>query len=78
MKWIAIGNDNNHDDYFGIVEEDDDENYGEALLQFTRDKNSKKHDFIPGRTRKINTESGVVKRPSEKKKKGNTQLKIKM
>ena len=72
MKWIALGNDNNDDDFFGIIEEDDDEKYGEALLQFIRDKNSKKHEFIPGRTRKINTKRGVVKWPSEKKKQGKT------
>ena len=53
--------------YFGIME-DDEENEGEALLKFTQDKNSKKHDFIPRRTRKINTERGVVKAPSDKKK----------
>ncbi len=67
-----IGNDIKDDDYF--IEENDDENDGEAHLQFTRDKNSKKHDFIPGRTRKINTERGVVKGPSEKKKHGNTLI----
>ena len=74
----ALGNDNNYDDFFGIIEEDDDEKDGEALLQFTRDKNSKKHDFIPSRTGKINTERGVVKRPSEKKKQGKMHLRIKM
>jgi hypothetical protein len=78
LKWVALGNDNNYDDFFGIIEEDDDEKDGEALLQFTRDKNSKKHDFIPGRTRKINTERGVVKRPSEKKKQGKPHLRIKI
>ncbi len=65
---FSLGNDIKDDDWF--IEEDDDENDGEALLQFTRDKNSKKHDFIPSRTRKINIERGVVKRPSEKKKHG--------
>ena len=67
------------DDYFGIIEYDE-ENEGKALLKFTRDKNSKKHDFIPSRTRKINTERGVVKITSEKKKHGKTLFsnKIKM
>ena len=65
------------DDSFGI-NEDDEENEGEALLKFTRDKNSKKHDFIPRRTRKINTERGVVKTPSDKKKHGNTLFSNKM
>ena len=78
MKWIALGNDSKDDDFFGIIKDDDDEKDEEALLQFTRDKNSKKHDFIPGRTRKINTECGVVKRPSEKKKQGKTLFRIKM
>ncbi len=75
---IALGNDIKDDDYFGIIEDDDDENDGEALLQFTRDKNSKKHDFIPCRTRKINTKRWVVKRPSEKKKHGETLFSNKM
>jgi len=61
------------DAYFGIME-DDEENEGEALLKFTQDKNSKKHDFIPRRTRKINTERGVVKAPSDKKKKVTSYL----
>ncbi len=75
---FPLGNDIQHDDdYYGIIE-DDEENEGEALLQFTRDKNSKKHDFIPSRTRKINTESGVVKTPSDKKKHGNTLFSNKM
>ncbi len=65
------------DDYFGIMQEDE-ENEGESLLQFTRDKNSKKHDFIPSRTRKINTKHGVVKIPSEKKKHGKTLFRNKM
>ncbi len=69
---FALGNDIKDDDYFGIIEDGDDENDGAALLQFTLDKNSKKHDFIPSRTRKINIERGVVKRPSEKKKHGKT------
>ncbi len=64
-------------DYYGIIE-DDEEDEGEALLQFTRDKNSKKHDFIPSRTRKINTKRGVVKTPSDKKKHGNTLFSNKM
>ena len=59
----CLGNNNRDADYFGVIEDDDDEIDGEALLQFTRDKNSKKHDFIPGRTRKINTEREVLKRP---------------
>ena len=78
MKWLALANDNNDDDFFAIIEEDDDEKDGEALLQFTRNKNSKKHEFIPGRTRKINTKRWVVKRPSEKKNQGTTLLRIKM
>ena len=65
------------DAYFGIME-DDEENEGEALLKFTQDKNSKKHDFIPRRTRKTNTERGVVKAPSDKKKKGNILFSKKM
>jgi hypothetical protein len=40
---------------FGMMEDDDGEDDGEDLLKFTQDKNSKKHDFIPRRTRKINT-----------------------
>ena len=75
---FALGNDIKDDDPFGIIEDDDDENDGEALLQFTRDKNSKKHDFIPSRTRKINTEHRVVKRPIEKKKHGKTLFRNKM
>ena len=75
---FPLGNDIKvDDDYFGIIE-DDEENEGEALLQFTRDKHSKKHDFIPSRTRKINTERGVVKIPSEKKKHGKTLFSNKM
>ncbi len=75
---FPLGNDIQHDDgYFGIIE-DDEENEGEALLQFTLDKNSKKHDFIPSRTRKINTERGVVKTPSDKKTHGNTLFSNKM
>ena len=72
----CLGNNNRDADYFGVIEDDDDD--GEALLQFTRDKNSKKHDFIPSRTRKINTERGVVKIPSDKKKHGNTLFSNKM
>ena len=67
-----------YDDAYFEIMEDDEENEGEALLQFTRDKNSKKHDFIPSRTRKINTERGVVKAPSDKKKHGNTLFSNKM
>ncbi len=74
MFEFPLGNDiKDDDDYFGIIE-DDEENYREDLLQFTRDKNSKKHDFIPSRTRKINTARGVVKIPSEKKKHGKAQF----
>ena len=61
-----------HDDAYFEIMEDDEENEGEALLKFTQDKNSKKHDFIPRRTRKTNTERGVLKAPSGKKKHGNT------
>ena len=59
---------------FGMMEDDDGEDDGEDLLKFTQDKNSKKHDFIPRRTRKINTERGVVKAPSDKKKKVTSYL----
>ena len=62
---------------FGMMEDDDGEDDGEDLLKFTQDKNSKKHDFIPRRTRKINTERGVVKAPSDKKK-GNILFSKKM
>ena len=72
MFGIPLGNVIEEDDDYFM--EDDEENGGEALLQFTRDKNSKKHDFIPSRTRKINTERGVIKTPSGKKKHGNTLL----
>ncbi len=37
------------DDGFGIDEESD----GDALLQFTQDKNLKKHDYVPNRTKKV-------------------------
>jgi hypothetical protein len=59
---------------FGMMEDDDGEDDGEDLLKFTQYKNSKKHDFIPRRTRKINTERGVVKAPSDKKKKVTSYL----
>ena len=49
---------------FGI----DDDNDGEALLKFTQDQNSKKHDYIPNRTKKVRTEDSIVKKPSKSKK----------
>ena len=43
---------------------------GKLFFNLHEKSNSKKHDFIPSRTRKNNTERGVVQRPSEKKKQG--------
>jgi hypothetical protein len=53
-------------DGFGI----DEENDGDALLQFTQDKNLKKHDYVPNRSKKVRTETSVVKRLSEKIRQG--------
>jgi hypothetical protein len=63
--YIAVSD--NKDFGFGI----DEENDGDELIRFTQDKNAKKHDYIPSRTKKIRTESFVVKRPCSKKKSGN-------
>ena len=61
-----IADSDNEDIGFGIEEEND----GNELIRFTQDKNATKHDYIPSRTKKIGTESYVVKRPSSKKKSG--------
>jgi len=61
-----IADSDNEDIGFGI----DEENDGDELIRFTQDKNAKKHDYIPNRTKKIRTESSVVKRPSSKNKSG--------
>ena len=45
---MYVGNKANYDYGFGIEEGID----GDALLQFIQDKNLKKHDHIPNRTKK--------------------------
>jgi hypothetical protein len=47
--------DEDEDDGFEI----DDTHDGDKLLWFTQDKNLKKHDYIPNRTKQVRTENSV-------------------